>query len=191
VEEIFNRTFDVLLLSDVRPPGPEAREAALSQVLSYFRQNKEEMRRIVEAEVDVSLEKDGYIMTGKVDLMLGGDGALELLDFKTQARPDDPKLLDVYEQQLCTYGHILEARYGKRPERLLVYWTAEEDRREAITVFPYREQKVEQAIRHFDQMVARIQAREFRVLAPPERKICKNCDIRNLCIEEKLIAPFV
>jgi len=24
---------------------------------------------------------------------------------------------------LCTYAHILEQRYGKRPDRLLLYWT--------------------------------------------------------------------
>jgi len=34
-----------------------------------------------------SLENDGYILTGKVDLLLGGDGKLELLDFKTSPRP--------------------------------------------------------------------------------------------------------
>ncbi|MDF1500752.1 MAG: ATP-dependent DNA helicase [Anaerolineales bacterium] len=191
VEEIFDRTFNVLLLSDVRPPGPEARQAALHQVLNYFRQNQEVMRRIVDAEVDVSLEKDGYILTGKVDLMLGGDGKLELLDFKTQECPDDPELFDAYEQQLCTYGHILETRYGKRPERLLVYWTAEQEKRNAVTVFPYREGKVQQAVRNFDQTVARIQALEFRVLTPPGRKICKNCDIRSFCVRESLIEPFV
>ena len=41
------------------------------------------MQRVVETEVDVSVEKDGYILTGKVDLLLGGDGKLEILDFKT------------------------------------------------------------------------------------------------------------
>jgi DNA helicase-2/ATP-dependent DNA helicase PcrA len=191
VVEIFNRTFDVLLLSDVRPPGPEAREAALRQVLNYFRQNRAEMERIIETEVDVSLEKEDYILTGKVDLLIGGDGKLELLDFKTQPKPDDPKLYDVYEQQLCTYGHILETRYGKRPERLLIYWTAEERKQDAITVFPYRTEKVAKAAEHFDQVVKKIQQGEFSILVPPERKICKNCDIRNLCWNEGVIEPFV
>ena len=45
------------------------------------------MRRVIQTEVDVSLEKDGYILAGKVDLLLGGDGKLELLDFKTSPRP--------------------------------------------------------------------------------------------------------
>jgi len=191
VEEIFNHTFDVLSLSDVRPPGPEARQAALRQVFNYFNQNREEMKRIIDTEVDVSLEKDGYILTGKVDLMLGGDGKLELLDFKTQERPDDPQLYDLYEQQLCIYGHILETRYGKRPERLLVYWTAEEEKEEAISVFPYRQEKVEQATSRFDNVVQQIQENDYDIKELPERKICKNCDIRNICIHEGMLEPFV
>ena len=93
-----------------------AKESAFTQVMNYFRQNQEEMQRVIETEVDVSVEKDGYILTGKVDLLLGGDGRLELLDFKTSPRPaHSPALLASYERQLCTYAHILETRYGKRP----------------------------------------------------------------------------
>lgn len=187
VVDIFNRTYDVLTLSDVRPPGPEAKQAALRQVLNYYQQNQSEMAHIVETEVDVSLEKEDYILTGKVDLILSDDGGLELLDFKTQPKPDNPKLFDVYEQQLCTYGHILETRYGKRPERLLLYWTAEERKQDAITVFPYRPEKVDRAACHFDQVVERIQQEEFTVRTPPERNICKECDIKTLCWHEGLI----
>jgi len=32
----------------------------------------------------------------------------------------------VYVKQLQLYAHILEQRYGKRPDRLLLYWTGEE-----------------------------------------------------------------
>jgi len=190
VKEIFNRTYDVLCLSDVRPPGPEAIKAAHQQVLNYFNQNKAGMMRITETEVDVSLEKDDYILTGKVDLLLGGDGKLELLDFKTQTKPNTAQLFDVYEQQLCTYGYILEERYGKRPDRLLIYWTSEENKQDAITVFPYRPEKVEKAAKHFDQVVKKIQQEEFTVHTPPERKICKECDIKRLCWHEGIIDPF-
>ena len=82
--------------------------------MNYFRQNQQEMQRVIETEVDVSVEKDGYILAGKVDLLLGGDGRLELLDFKASPKPtDSPELLASYERQLCTYAHILERRYGK------------------------------------------------------------------------------
>lgn len=189
VREIFDRTFRFLCLSDVRPIDDTARESAFRQVVNYFNQNRAEMRRVIQTEVDVSLEKDGYILSGKVDLLLGGDGKLELLDFKTSPRPtDSPALLDAYERQLCTYAHILERRYGKRVDRLLLYWTAEEKKHKALMAFPYRPERIDEAGRYFDQVVARIQAEEFRVTQPPEAAICKECDLRGLCHAEGIIS---
>ena len=130
-------------LADVRPIGDTAKEAAFSQVMNYFQQNQGEMQRVIETEVDVSVEKDGYILTGKVDLLIGGDGRLELLDFKTSPKPvDSPALLTTYERQLCTYAHILEQRYDKRPDRLLLYWTAEPRKTDALMAFLYRPERV-------------------------------------------------
>ena len=188
IRGLFSRAFYFLSLADVRPIGPEAREAAFRQVMNYFRQNQEEMRRVVETEVDVSVEKAGYILTGKVDLLLGRDGKLELLDFKTSARPtSSPDLLKKYERQLCTYAYILNQRYRKRPERLFLYWTAEERKEDALMEFPYHPEAVEEAGRHFDTVVGKIQAKDFRVLAVPERKICKECDLKSYCVQDGLL----
>src|SRR3989442_13532763 len=71
IRELFDRTFRFLCLSDVRPIGHAAREAAFQQVMNYFRQNQEEMRRVIQKEVDVSIEKNGYILAGKADLLFG------------------------------------------------------------------------------------------------------------------------
>jgi DNA helicase-2/ATP-dependent DNA helicase PcrA len=189
IRELFDRTFRFLVASDVRPIGDRARDAALAQVLNYFRQNQEEMRRVIQTEVDVSLEKDGYILAGKVDLLLGGDGKLELLDFKTSPRPkDSPDLIAAYERQLCTYAHILERRHGRHVDRLLLYWTSEPRKGDALMVLPYDPKRVEKAGRHFDETVRRIQAREFAVTTPPEAAICKECDLRMLCRSEGIIA---
>jgi DNA helicase-2/ATP-dependent DNA helicase PcrA len=188
IREIFDRTFRFLVASDVRPIGDKARDSALAQVLYYFRQNRDEMRRVIQTEVDVSLEKDGYILAGKVDLLLGGDGKLELLDFKTSPRPkDSPELIAAYERQLCTYAHILERRHGKHVDRLLLYWTSEPRKQDALMVLPYDPKRVEDAGRHFDETVRRIQAREFAVTTPPEAAICKECDLRMLCRSEGII----
>src|SRR5207253_4502048 len=46
IRDLFDRTFRFLCLSDVRPIGDRAPEAALSQVLNYSRQHKNEMRRV-------------------------------------------------------------------------------------------------------------------------------------------------
>jgi DNA helicase II / ATP-dependent DNA helicase PcrA len=190
IRDLFDRTFGFLAQADVRPIGPKAREAAFRQVMNYFRQNQDEMQRVVETEVDVSVEKDGYILTGKVDLLLGGDGKLEILDFKTSERSDDPVLIAAYERQLCTYAHILERRHGKRPERLLLYWTAEERKEDAVMEFPYRPELVDEAGRYFDEIVGKIQAADFRIVRVPERKVCKECDLRSLCAAEGIFEAF-
>jgi DNA helicase-2/ATP-dependent DNA helicase PcrA len=189
IRALFDRTFRFLCLSDVRPIGDAAKESAFTQVLNYFRQNRDEMRRVIQTEVDVSLEKDGYILAGKVDLLLGGDGKLELLDFKTSPRPkDSPELIAAYERQLCTYAHILERRHGRHVDRLMLYWTSEARKADALMVLPYDPSLVEEAGHHFDDTVRAIQAREFAVTTPPEAAICKECDLRMLCHAEGLIS---
>lgn len=188
IRELFERTYRFLAQADKRPVGPKAKESAFRQIMNYFRQNKDEMRRVIETEVDVSVEKDGYILSGKVDLLLGGDGKLEILDFKTSERPKgSPELLAAYERQLCTYAHILERRHGKHPERLFLYWTAEADKKDALMEFPYRPELVEAAGSHFDDVVGKIQAKNFKITKPPERKICEECDLRTLCRGEGII----
>lgn len=187
IRDIFDQTFRFLCLSDVHPIGDTARESAFMQVMNYFNQNQEEMRRVIQTEVDVSIEKDGYILVGKVDLLLGGDGKLELLDFKTSERSTDSRLLATYEDQLCTYAHILDRRHGKRPERLLLYWTAEANKADALMEMQYEPERVDKAGQRFDSVVTKIQARDFRVSHVPERKICKECDLKRFCSEEGFI----
>lgn len=190
IRALFERTFAFLAQADVRPIGEKAKEAAFRQVMNYFGQNGDEMQRVIETEVDVSVEKDGYILTGKVDLLMGGDGKLEILDFKTSERVNDPELIAAYERQLCTYAHILERRHGKRPERLLLYWTAEPRKKDAVMGFPYRPELVHEAGRYFDKVVGKIQAADFRIVRVPERKVCKECDLRSLCAAEGLFDAF-
>jgi len=185
---LFERTFSFLTLADVRPVGQTAKEAAFTQVMNYFQQNQDDMQRVIETEVDVSVEKDGYILTGKVDLLMGSDNRLELLDFKTSPKPvHSPALLSTYERQLCTYSHILEKRYDKRPDRLLLYWTAEPRKQDALMEFPYRPELVEEAGHHFDAVVAKVKTKDFQVMTPPESGICKECDLRSYCTREGTI----
>jgi len=182
IGDLFESTFGYLALQDVRPIGRDAKRAALRQVLNYVHQNQDAMSRVLETEVDVSVEKDDYILVGKVDLLLGGDGKLELLDFKSSARPPaDARVLAAYQRQLCTYAHILEARYGKRADRLYLYWTGEAKREDALMNLPYTAESLEAAGSHFDYVVGRIRRAEFGVAEPPESSVCKECDLRGLC----------
>ena len=187
IRDLFDSTFRFLSLSDVRPIGDVAKEAAFGQVMNYFKQNQDEMRRVIQTEVDVSIEKDSYILVGKVDLLLGSDGKLELLDFKASERSTNPTLLETYEDQLCTYAHILERRHGKRPERLLLYWTGEPHKADALMEMPYSPEKVDSAGQRFDAVVAKIQSGEFQISSVPERKVCKECDLRSLCVTDGIL----
>jgi len=69
----------------------------------------------------------------------------------------------------------------------LLYWTAEEDKCDALMEFPYHRELVEQAGRRFDDVVNKICARNFQVLNVPESKICKECDLKHYCIQDGLL----
>ena len=188
IREMFDFNFRLLAASGIRPIGNKQRENAFGQIINYFRQNRSEMDRIIETEVDVSVEKEHYILTGKIDLLMGEDEKLELLDFKSQTRPEeDDARLEGYYRQLCIYAHILERRYGKKPERLLLYWTGEPLKKDALMEFPYKPEVVDEAGVHFDRVVGQILQKEYRIKDVPEKKVCKECDLRLYCGREGVI----
>ncbi|HEY3389074.1 MAG TPA: PD-(D/E)XK nuclease family protein, partial [Prolixibacteraceae bacterium] len=174
--------------SGLRPISDDQRQIAQHQVENYFHQNQDRMSQVIETEVDVSVEKEKYILVGRIDLLLGEDNRLELLDFKAQPRPSqNARWLATYQQQLLVYAHILEQRYGKRPDRLALYWTGEDTRDKALMYFPYELGKVDQAGAYFDQVAQQILKRDFSVKQKPERKTCSECDFRNYCIRQGTI----
>ena len=186
--EWFESNYQSLILAGMRPLAEDRKQSALNHILNYYRQNRSELHRVLETEVDVSVEKPDYILTGKIDLILGTDGKLELLDFKSQRRPasNDP-LVDRYYKQLCLYSHILRERYGKNPERLSIYWTGEKQRSKALMEFPVDEHAIRYAGDHFDKIVSSIQAQHFEVPTPPAATICRHCDFILYCNTEGTI----
>jgi ATP-dependent exoDNAse (exonuclease V) beta subunit len=79
----------------------------LKQVLRYRDRNSHQWDRIKEAEVDVSLVKEDYILKGSIDLIKGENDTVELIDFKSGDKPDvnstDPiekRKLNQYRRQL-------------------------------------------------------------------------------------------
>lgn len=188
IEEKFSFNYRSLLLRETRQIGEEQKKAALKQVVNYWKNNQDQIARVIETEVDVTLEKDGYILNGAIDLVMADDGSLEVLDFKAQSRPSDGHpSISTYYKQLCIYAHLLEKRTGRKPDRLIIYWTGEEDRNKALMTFAFDPQDVNQAVSHFDDVVKEIQAQNFTVTSPPEKKVCDECDFRNLCASDGTI----
>jgi len=188
IEIDFEKNYKGLVASGLRPLALQQKAAALKQVLTYFHNNKDLLRRVIDTEVDVSVEKDDYIITGKVDLLLGKDNKLEVLDFKSQPRPDsNDTILERYSKQLNLYAYILRERYKKESERLYIYWTAEDKRKDALMEIEYDPKLVEEAGKHFDSVAKCILNRNFEINNWPDKtKVCKECDFKFYCRIEKL-----
>ena len=182
IDDLFHSNYRYLLLSGLRPLGKERQNYALGQVKRYFSQNLDSIEQIIETEVDVSLEKEDYILTGKVDLIMGADQHLEILDFKAQPRPPDGSpWLSSYHDQLMIYAHILQERYQKTPDQLVLYWTAEETREKAAMTFPYNPGQVEKASRRFDAIAHQILEHDFDIKSFPQLRVCRECDLLAYC----------
>jgi len=189
IEKWFEQNYKALLLSGLRPLNKTQKEMALKQVINYFHQNQDLLKRIKEAEVDVSVEKEDYIISGKIDLLMTEGDEFEILDFKSQKKPENNHpLIDSYSKQLCLYAYIIKERYNKPVKRMYIYWTAEEKRKDALMELQYSEDKVEEAGRHFDEIVKKIKSKNFKVLQSPDtEKVCKECDFRFYCSQNGII----
>lgn len=161
--------------------GPQ-REAALKQVLRYVERQHEDWSKIQQAEVEVSLVKPDYIIDGKIDLIKGEGDTVEIVDFKSEHKPDMEKMrdrLEQYRRQLNIYAYLVEQRTGKKVSKMNLYYTAEENGVPTIT-YPYQKTAVEGTMAAFDDTVQKIMKKDFHRCSD-DPKICKNCDFRFYC----------
>lgn len=161
--------------------GPQ-REAALKQVLRYVDRQHGDWSAIQQAEVDVSLVKPDYIIEGKVDLIRGEGDTVEIVDFKSQRKPDmekDREQLERYRRQLHIYAHLVEERTEKKVSKMHIYYTGEDSGVPTIT-YPYTKSAVEGTMAAFDDTVKKIMKKDFRRCAE-DPKVCNTCDFRFYC----------
>lgn len=178
----FEQNYTALSKSERTFLAPNTRAAALRQVLSYVDRHKNEWGTIREAEVDVSLVKDDYILKGTVDVIKGRDDTVEIIDFKAEDKPDvnlDTEKLQRYRRQLEIYAHLVEERIGSKVSKMHLYYTKEENGNPYIT-FEKRNVSVDKTIKEFDNVVSRIEKKDFAMNTRPV-KICKDCDMRFYC----------
>lgn len=188
LQVLFDQTHYFLSQTNMDAIDAKEKEKALQQIMSYFSNNQSQMQYITKAEEQVSVVKNDYVLTGVVDLVLEPNEGLEILDLKTFRRPEPHShYMEIYERQLCMYAHALEQREGKMPQRLLLYWTEEPRKEDALMVFPCHPERVNEVVAGFDDIINGIKAKNFYVVTVPEAHVCKKCDIRNLCIREGLL----
>lgn len=182
VIDYFDLNFETLRKGGIHPLSQAQRDAALKHVLTYFRNNQDFIRRVIETEVEITVEKKDYYLTGILDLILGEGGTLDIVDFKAQLRPEEAEpAVASYKRQLATYSYQLEQKRGKRPDRAFIYWTGEADRNKALMQVDISKEDVEKAIQHFDSVVRKIRQKDFAVKSKPPLKVCRDCDFRHHC----------
>ena len=158
------------------------REAALKQVLRYVERQHGDWSLIQQAEVDVSLVKPDYIIEGKIDLVKGENGTVEIVDFKSEKKPDLVKhadRLEQYRRQLHIYAHLIEERTGQKVSKMHLYYTGEENGVPTIT-YPYTKTAIDGTVAAFEDTVHKIMRKEYKHCAS-DIKVCKNCDFRFYC----------
>jgi DNA helicase-2/ATP-dependent DNA helicase PcrA len=162
--------------------APSSHQAALAHVLRYYERENGHWDRIRQAEVEISLVKDQYILKGSVDLIRGENDTVEIIDFKSEKKPDmekDRERLRQYQHQLEVYAHLVEKRTGQKVSRMHLYYTGEDGGNPYIS-FIKDDRAISKTVARFDDIVERIERQDYRIAARPA-KLCPNCDMRAYC----------
>jgi DNA helicase-2/ATP-dependent DNA helicase PcrA len=182
IETWFSTNYAMLSKKERVYLAPITQAAALRHVMGYYDREKDNWDRIKETEVEISLVKDSYILKGNVDLIRGENDTVEVVDFKSEKKPDmekDRDRLRQYQRQLEVYAHLIEERTGQKVSRMHLYYTGEESGNPYVT-FPKDDRAIGKTVARFDEIVGRIECGDYRIAARPDR-LCENCDMRAYC----------
>lgn len=162
--------------------GESTLGAALKHVMRYVDHKHGNWSDIKECEVDISLVKDNYILKGSVDLIVGEDNTVEVIDFKSEKKPDmekDAERIRHHQRQLEVYAHLIEERTGHKVSKMHLYFTGEVTGLPTIT-FNKDGKAISSTIKAFDQLVDSIENKDYTMAERPH-KTCVDCDMRAYC----------
>jgi DNA helicase-2/ATP-dependent DNA helicase PcrA len=140
--------------------------------------------RPMRTEVRLTAVKPTYILVGKADLIAECVDGLEIVDFKTEPRPNagDPvgrAKIDGYRRQLDVYAHLEEQRTGLLVGRTRLFFVLEEEG-DPHLIMPRNAAALAATLATFDAVVARIEARDFAMAQRPLH-LCLSCELRHCC----------
>ncbi|MCU0645621.1 MAG: ATP-dependent helicase [bacterium] len=181
ITDWFETNYKILSTREKQYLSEDVKQAAHRQVINYFQRNRNELDQVREAEVSVSLVKKDYILKGTIDLIKGKGNTVEIIDFKSEAKPDvsDVQSYQRYQKQLEMYAHIVEERHGLNVSQMHLYYTGEGNGNPLVT-FEKNQRHIDQTMQEFDGIVNRIENKDFQISQRPKR-ICRSCDLRFYC----------
>ena len=186
VEGWFNLNYASLSLAMRAYLDPNRKNAALEHVKRYVEQNRSAFENIVAAEYDVSMPTEGFILHGVIDLLRGAGDTVEIVDFKTDKKPDVNNAEDMarvanYRRQLEVYSHIVEEKFGKSVSKMHLYYTRVEGENPYVT-WDFDPKKVEGTLKKFGETVAKIEGHRFSNKGVVKcARLCDGCDMRFYC----------
>ncbi len=173
-----------------RHTGLYLKEGALGVILKHVRNYVEyaqkDWSKIREAEVPVTLQEPKFILEGNIDLIRGNGDSVELLDFKSEKKPDrntedGREKLKRYRRQLEIYAYLVEQRYGLKVSRMHLYYTGAESESPFVS-YDYNAKSIHKTINEVTNIVERIESKDFR--QPPTKRckqLCGSCDLKPFC----------
>ena len=156
--------------------------AAFKQVLRYADKQTGDWTKVMDAEVEVSYVEPDYILAGKIDLIRGEGDTVEIVDFKSEKKPDmetEKDSIERYHRQLQLYAYIIEQRYNLSVSKMHIYYTGETEGVPTIS-YDNRASDMVKTMREIDKTVRKIQRKEF-LDKSSKKSLCKNCDFRYFC----------
>jgi DNA helicase II / ATP-dependent DNA helicase PcrA len=166
--------------------GAPQQRAALQQVKRYIDMHRGDWKKVKEAEVEISLVKENYILKGTIDLIRGENEMVEIIDFKSEKKPNfasDKERLKHYQNQLEVYAHLVEEKEQQMVSKMHIYYTGETENSPYVT-FEKSASAVRETIEAFDSTVESIEKRQYSVKKRPKQH-CPNCDMRFYCDEKE------
>ncbi len=139
IAEVFDQNFELLRQEYGSSLTPEAREAALNQVMLYWLRLGDVAERITDTEVPIHLpnqrspEGRNFGIEGVVDIVREDDKTI-MYDIKTHEVDFVREHLDLYTMQLNLYAYVWQQLRGQPLDEVAIIATAyPDDVRDAIT----------------------------------------------------------
>lgn len=189
LREMFEENYELLLADGGHALSPEVKNAAINQVLLYWRKLKGIATKVTDTEVllvlpdQTSQQGRKYTIEGVVDIVQE-EGKTVMYDLKTHDAGYVQKHLDLYEGQLNVYAHIWQNLRGLPLDETAIIATSypiavrralqppvdpaklakELDAWNPVVPIPFNQKKVEDTIADFGATVDAIENHDF---SPP------------------------
>ncbi|ADQ14485.1 ATP-dependent DNA helicase [Halanaerobium hydrogeniformans] len=181
IKEWYENNYDNLREHMQQSLAPNIKKEAFNQIIRYYKNNQELIEKISESELNISIEKPDYFISGKIDIILDDEGKYHLIDIKATKPEESEEKMEKYKFQLATYANLLKNKHEVNIENAMIYFTGAKNPEEAKVNISINDKDFKEANYKFDNIVKKIQNEKFALESFPPKKICRECDFRFFC----------